>query len=378
MSFVIAARNAAPFVAQAVESALAQTYPAVQVVVVDDGSTDATPQILARLAAREPRLLVLARAHGGMAAALNAGVEASQGELIARLDADDVALPDRLRMQVDALYGHPRAAAVGGAGIFVDAAGREFARVVYPTEPAEIAARLPRAVPLLHSAVTVRRQALEEVGGYRAAFGGAADYDLWLRLSERYELLNLTQPVVAYRWHPGQMSLQDARSVARCVLAGRAAARRRREGGKDPFDGASTVTDETLRELAVGSREVAEECVRWLMWLARSAGRAGYHASAEQLWRQALNEARGAGLAPLAEQVEGALGRCRRQAFVAELGVALASGAGDARRRALAIALGRGFPTESRLKAVAAALAPGLAGWYLRRLRREGASSQLE
>ncbi len=133
------------------------------------------------------------------------------------------------------LDAHPDVGLVGGAYFAIDAAGRRRATVRPPTDDAALRARLSRYNLFAHPAVTFRREAFEQAGGYRLA--EAEDYDLWLRISERWQLASLAEPVLEYRHHPGQVSLVRARDQALATLAVRIAAERRRAGADDPLDG---------------------------------------------------------------------------------------------------------------------------------------------
>jgi glycosyltransferase involved in cell wall biosynthesis len=283
VSFVIAVHNGGPFIEEAVQSALRQRYPQLEVVAIDDGSSDASAEILARVAERDRRVRLYRRQRRGMASALNEAVGLARGDLIARLDADDLAFPDRLCHQVAVLASEPRLAAVGGAAVFINGEGREFARYSYPTSPQETALSLRESCQLVHSAVTLRREAFEQVGGYRPALQSAADYDLWLRLADHYQLSNVPQAVVAYRVHPGMRSVEHLLQGTLCSVAAKTAARLRRETGCDPIDGIERVTPEILGELGVAPVDIAREHERRVSWLARTMARAGYREVAEAL-----------------------------------------------------------------------------------------------
>ncbi len=187
--------NTAPFVEEAVDSILGQTEWDLEFIVVDDGSTDGTAQILAGF--DDARLTVIRQENQGVWAALNRGLREARGPLIARMDADDVAHPRRLQHQVDFLETHPRVALVGTACHKIDAAGRIFMLYAVPGDDRAIKQRLPHGNPFIHPAVLMRRVALDRVGVYRQH--EAEDYDLWLRVSERFEVANLEAPLFKVR-----------------------------------------------------------------------------------------------------------------------------------------------------------------------------------
>ena len=221
-----------------------------------------------RFARVDRRVRVLSNdSHVGLRAALNQAWRVARGQYIARLDADDVALPDRLARQVEFLDGHPAVAAVGGAMVTIDSGGRRGSTVRYATTDKGIRATLERRNCIAHPTVMMRRSALEEVGGYR--IDQAEDYDLWLRLAERWELANLSEPVTLYRLHRGQGSLSTLELQTRGRLAAVAAAKVRRAAGQDPLQGVHALTLDLLDRLGIDQRKLAAEIERdFLEWAA--------------------------------------------------------------------------------------------------------------
>src|SRR6476661_6105481 len=124
VSVLMPVYNAGRYVAEAVESILGQTYADFEFLIVDDGSTDRSRAILERYAARDPRIRLVSRPNTGYAAALNELLGLARGELVARMDADDVALPERLLRQVNYLRAHPEVVCVGTAVHLIDGGGR--------------------------------------------------------------------------------------------------------------------------------------------------------------------------------------------------------------------------------------------------------------
>ena len=204
VSVVLAVRDGAPWVGDAVRSILAQTLSDLELIVIDDGSTDDTPQTLASFV--DARLRVARRTRLGLTRSLNEGVSLTHAPLIARLDADDVAASDRLARQVAFLDAHPEVGLLGTGATEIDTNGRDIGRVVPPVGDAAIRRALIRRNVFVHSSVMVRRQALVAAGGYDAAFPVAQDYDLWLRLARITRLANLPEPLVVRRLLPGRIS----------------------------------------------------------------------------------------------------------------------------------------------------------------------------
>jgi glycosyltransferase involved in cell wall biosynthesis len=192
------------WVGAALDSLLGQTLADFEVIVIDDGSTDTTPDVLASL--RDPRLRIERRARRGLTLSLNRALELARAPLIARLDADDLALPERLARQRQFLETNPDVGLLGTGAREVDAAGREVAIVRPPVDDAAIRRALIRANPIVHSSVVMRRAALERVGGYDPSFSVAQDYDLWMRLARITRLANLPEPLVIRRLAVGRVS----------------------------------------------------------------------------------------------------------------------------------------------------------------------------
>jgi hypothetical protein len=214
VSVVLPVRNGERYIAEAITSIVEQTFRNFEVVVVDDGSCDCTLQILAEWAVRDPRIRLLARPRSGLVAALEAGRAAAQGFYLARMDADDIADPERLRRQVEYLDRHPEVVAIGGQIELIDAKGRSLGRRVFPVTPADCRTYLKRGAPFCHPAVMMRPDAVALVGGYRASFEPAEDIDLWLRLAKVGELANLDVNVLRYRVHAASMTRTYAVSQA--------------------------------------------------------------------------------------------------------------------------------------------------------------------
>jgi glycosyltransferase involved in cell wall biosynthesis len=203
VTVVMSVHNGLPHVEEAVDSVLGQDFHDFELVVVDDGSTDGTPDVLARRT--DPRLHLVRQAHAGRVAALNHAVGLARGRYLANLDADDVALPGRLALPARFLDEHPEVAVVG-AGIepYVGvAAGRRPRRL--PRSDRAIRWGFLLRNPFFHSSATFRATALAEVGGYDPAYAELADdADLLLRLGQRHRLANLSIPLAAKRLHSGQ------------------------------------------------------------------------------------------------------------------------------------------------------------------------------
>jgi GT2 family glycosyltransferase len=204
VSVLLPCRNAAAYLPEAIASLEAQTYADFEVVAVDDGSADATAALLDAWAARDGRVRVLRTPPRGLVPALSSALAVAAGELIARMDADDVAEPDRLARQVALLDARPDVVACGTRvryfprDVVRDGARRYERWLNGLTEPEDLARDIFVECPIAHPTLVVRRAALEAVGGYRDP-GWPEDYDLVLRLwAAGGRLANV--PAVLLRW----------------------------------------------------------------------------------------------------------------------------------------------------------------------------------
>jgi glycosyltransferase involved in cell wall biosynthesis len=230
VTVLLPVHDAERFLPEAVESILAQSFADFELLAIDDGSRDGSAAILDGYARRDRRVRVVRRPHEGLVATLNAGLSLARAELIARMDADDVALPRRLELQVARLEADPTLACVGSAYEVIDAKGRRI-DVVRPPAPSEriLAALLEGASVLCHAAATYRRASVIAAGGYDAAACLAEDYDLWLRLAEQARLENLEEVALRVRYHATSQS--ERFQAEQIEQTGRICARARRRRG---------------------------------------------------------------------------------------------------------------------------------------------------
>ena len=217
VSVVMPAFNSSQTIESAIDSVLAQDYPHLQLIVVDDGSTDGTPdRVLARYGAR---VSLHSQMNRGPAAARNVGLKAAQGKYVAFLDADDIWLPGKVRRQVAYLDQHPGVEAVFGRFVRweANAAGQFAAPAGVDAEPAPVKERLTSpsgqiyADLLLDSAVhiitaMVRRSVFDDIGRFDEGLATGEDYDFWLRLAWGHRIDQLDAVLAWYRIHPGSLT----------------------------------------------------------------------------------------------------------------------------------------------------------------------------
>lgn len=196
--------NTERYVGEAIESILAQTFENFEFVIVNDGSTDGSPEIIERYAAKDARIRVLNGANCGIVGAACAGMKVARSEFVARIDSDDVAMPTRLEKQVTYLRDNPACVAVGSRTLIIDPEGEVICEWGQLASHEEIDSENMRTggPGLIHVAAMFRAKTAEKVGGYRKEYEGIEDLDLFLRLAEKGRLTNLPEPLSKWRQHP--------------------------------------------------------------------------------------------------------------------------------------------------------------------------------
>lgn len=202
VSVLMPVYNAAPYLVASVASIIEQDFHDWELICVNDGSRDESLQILERFAKLDSRVRVIDQANGGIVSALQRAIAESTGELLARMDADDIAVSSRFGMQVDYLRNHPDVVVVGGAALEIDADGDPLRITRHPNDSEQLIQRLlTRHSALIHPSVMMRRAAVLEAGGYRPKYQWIEDHDLWLRLSKLGKLANIDEVLLGYRQH---------------------------------------------------------------------------------------------------------------------------------------------------------------------------------
>jgi glycosyltransferase involved in cell wall biosynthesis len=252
--------NVERFLAEAIESILNQTFRDFEFIIVDFGSSDESQSIIRGYQKKDKRIQFHVIPHCNLSEARNACCFRARGKYLALLDADDVALPDRLARQVHYLDRHPQVAILGGANELIDEAGRRLGTVAGLAGNREIRNSLRTGSPFCVSTVTMRLEEFHAVKGYRKAFADTAeDYDLWLRMMERCRAAKLGDVVARYRLHTGQIGSRKLRQLSLGHCVARASATMRSQGRADPLNSIDSITPELLAELGVTEEEVENQ-----------------------------------------------------------------------------------------------------------------------
>ncbi|MCU0565064.1 MAG: glycosyltransferase [Oculatellaceae cyanobacterium Prado106] len=225
ISILLPAYNAERFIEAAIVSILQQTFTEFELIVIDDGSTDQTGAIVEALAQQDSRVRLLHSTHGGLSRALNQGIATAQYDWVGRMDADDIALPDRLQKQVEAIHAQPQVVAWGTYAYHINAQGKPLgmARTGPTTEEEFLRQRQAgHLVQLIHPTVLLRKDVLLAVGGYDPEFELVEELELFDRMAAYGATLAIPEPLLQYRVHSASVSMQKffiQRVLMRYVVA---------------------------------------------------------------------------------------------------------------------------------------------------------------
>ena len=198
VSIIIPAYNKAALTVKTVESVLKQTYSPIEIIVVDDGSSDNTKEALLPF---QNKIRYVYKQNGGACSARNVGIKMAQGEFIGLLDCDDQYLPNKVELCVDYLRKNPNAGFVHTAAYFIDHNENILSTYSHPKskKPGHITRQLILGNFVCNSTPLIRKKAIDEAGLFDESIFAPADWDMWLRISERYEVGYIDQPLTKYR-----------------------------------------------------------------------------------------------------------------------------------------------------------------------------------
>jgi glycosyltransferase involved in cell wall biosynthesis len=222
VSVIMPVYNAEKFVSQTVDCILAQTYRKFEFIIIDDGSTDRSLEILEKYARQDQRIRLVTRPNTGYVIALNEALELVRGPLIARIDADDLCSSQRFEVQVARMEEEPRLVALGSCASAIDEDGNMLGDYSVPlTHEAIEKNHLAGSSSIHHPAVMMRSWAVRKVGGYRPHYKPCEDFDLWLRLAEVGQVANLPEKLLTKRLFANSVvgsSLDVQEKIVRDIL----------------------------------------------------------------------------------------------------------------------------------------------------------------
>lgn len=200
ISIVMAAYNEERGIGRALESILAQTFSDWELIVIDDGSTDTTVDVVQRYVENDGRInLVCNETNLELSTSLNKGIGLAQAELIARADADDINLPERLSKQYQYMQAHPEIDVLGTAAYLLDEVGERVNSYSHPRTHAELKALSFLKIPFFHPSVMIRKRFFDRAGLYDPQYPNAEDKEIWLRgLRVGCRYANLPEPLIEY------------------------------------------------------------------------------------------------------------------------------------------------------------------------------------
>ena len=192
----------------AIKSILTQSFQKFELIIIDDCSSDATAKIVRSYSIKDHRIrFIQHRKNIGLASTLNEGILLSRSNLIARIDQDDEAMPDRLRIQYTFMNKNKKVA-VAGSYVYLMGRNKKFDKIlILPTDSKSIRSELIKSNCIFHPSVIMRKKSVVNIGGYRKEYKNAEDYDLWLRLAKSESICNIPLPLTRYRFSIDGMTL---------------------------------------------------------------------------------------------------------------------------------------------------------------------------
>lgn len=209
VTVILPCYNASLYVEEAVRSIMYQTYSNLDILLLDDCSTDGTATILLNLAKEDKRIRIIRNEQNlRLVKTLNKGVDEAKGIFIARMDADDISLPERIEKQMEFMLLHPEVDLCGTNYSIIDGKGTKIRNSVnIPLTSKEIATALLFTCPIGHPTVLFKKDKIQSIGKYDEQMINIEDYELWLRLSSNGLIVNLPEPLLKYRWHGENISI---------------------------------------------------------------------------------------------------------------------------------------------------------------------------
>lgn len=217
ISVIMPVFNREKIIAESVESILEQTYRNIELIIVDDGSTDSTLNIVKKLSEKDSRIQILKQKNCGPASARNNAIHRAKGDYIAIADSDDISLPTRISKQISVMQENEDIVVCGSGFIEIDEFGNQIKAVEVALDSNAINLDMYVRCPFGHSTCMMRADVLKKVGGYHE-LKFAEDYELWTRLKDEGRLFNLSDRLCLYRVHSDSVTNGGASENAKCAL----------------------------------------------------------------------------------------------------------------------------------------------------------------
>ncbi len=219
VSVIMSVFNGQRYVKESVKSILGQSFKDFEFIIVNDGSADRTGEILENFSQQDSRIKVISNSVNiGLTKSLNKAIKIAQGEYIARQDADDISLPERIAKQVAFLETHQEIKVLGTFGYAINKDGKILRKEILPVLSQEIKKHLIKANPFIHTSVMIRKETLDKVQGYNEDFKVIQDYELWFRILKDEKGENLPFFLVKKRYQPEMVSFKDNRKQLEYII----------------------------------------------------------------------------------------------------------------------------------------------------------------
>lgn len=201
VSVIMSVYNAEKYLKVAIDSILDQTYSNFELILINDYSSDDSEAIMKQYQAEDPRIIILENEENiGLTKSLNRGLALARGEYVARMDADDISVPERFEKQVKFLDEHPDYSFVSCIAQYIDENGKPEQMRLFPETNEEIYDMMPKVDAVMHPGVMFRREDIAQIGNYCEDFRVVQDYDLWFRgMAAGYKFYNIQEPLVLFR-----------------------------------------------------------------------------------------------------------------------------------------------------------------------------------
>ena len=209
VSFIIAVYNGESFIEDCISSILNQSYNNLEIVIIDDGSTDSTNLILSKISKNSRIKITILKNNSnlGLTRSLNIAVSHAQGQWLARLDADDLSKENRIESQINFAIKNTQYSIIGSSCDFIDIKGNYLYSKYYPSEHHQIKSTLEKAGAFFpHSSVLIKKDVFLKLGGYNNYMKYSQDFELWLRALSKYKIYSINEPLVSIRIHSKRIS----------------------------------------------------------------------------------------------------------------------------------------------------------------------------